>query len=48
MWRVFNKSAVVGQDIPAVVVLGIVFVAWPSLWVGTRSQACQKFGKIYG
>ncbi len=46
-WKILN-NAVVGVDIPAVVVVGLVVVWWPTLWVGTRTAAVRRFGSIYG
>ena len=42
------KKAIVGADIPAIMFIGLVFGSWPRLWVGTKAQAVQRFGSLYG
>jgi len=47
-WKYWNRRAVVGEDIPAIVICGVVIVAWPRLWIGNRNAAVARFGSIYG
>ena len=40
-WR-----AIVGDDIPAVVICGLVFWTWPKFTICTLKHVCSKTGSI--